>query len=113
MNINCDVSCDVIMDLVAVYKDGFASDDTRNLVRTHLRACPDCRQLYAGYHVAEGIRPADCPPPADGTSPDYSALARHMHRKHMLSTAAMLSVIAVSSAVGVWSVIRLVTGDED
>lgn len=112
MNTNSDISCDVVMDLVAVYKDGLASDDTRRLVRAHLRTCPGCRQLYAGYHAADGARPAACPPPVGNLSNGYSILARHMHKQHMISTATMLSVIGISAAIGVVSALRLITEDE-
>ena len=112
MNTNCDISCDVVMDLVAVYKDGLASDDTRNLVRAHLRTCPSCKKIYAGYRVSQDVKPAECPPPVN-SSANYFTLARHLHKQHIISTATMLSVISVSAAVGVFSIIKLMTELDD
>ncbi len=106
MNTNCNIGCDVIMDLVALYKDGLASDETRALVRDHLHVCPDCRRLYAGYRSAERARDV-APTPAPPDTVDYTRIARLLHKQHIRSTAAMVSVFGISLAVGVWSLYKL------
>ncbi len=112
MNTNTDISCDVIMDLVALYKDGLASDETRTLVRGHLHTCPDCRRMYAGYRSAERARTV-APTPALPQNTDYSSIARHLHRQHLRSTAAMFTVLGISLAVGAWSLVKLYGTDEN
>lgn len=108
MNTNSEISCDVVLDLVAIYKDGYASDDTRALVRSHLRSCPECRRLYAEYHVSQDVRASipDLPTtPANG----YTALARDMRSHQLLSNAAMIGVMALSALVGTWSLMTMLS----
>ena len=40
-----DISCDVIRDLLPLYAEDLASEDSRKLVEEHLRACDDCRLI--------------------------------------------------------------------
>ncbi len=112
MNTTDNIGCNVIMDLVAVYKDGVASDETRALVRRHLHTCPECRRLYAGYRSAERAKDV-APTPILPNTPDYNALARHLHKQRMLSTAAMVSVLGISLAVGTWSLCKLLWEDAE
>ena len=51
------LSCDVVMDLVSIYKDGLASQDTARLVKEHLRHCPDCRKYYRQYDAVNRMAP--------------------------------------------------------
>lgn len=114
MNTNCDISCDVVLDLVAIYKDGYASDDTRALVRSHLRTCPACRRLYAEYRVSQDVR-ASIPNMPQTADQGYTALAKQMRSQHILSNAAMIGVMALSAMVGTWSLMKLLspTSEED
>ncbi|MGL4819580.1 MAG: zf-HC2 domain-containing protein, partial [Bacilli bacterium] len=41
-----NVSCDVCLDLIAVVKDGAASDESVKLVQKHLETRPECRLIY-------------------------------------------------------------------
>ena len=39
-----EVECGVIHDLLPLYEDGAASEETTQLVREHLKDCPVCRE---------------------------------------------------------------------
>ena len=39
------ISCDVIEDLLPLYVDDMVSEDSRQLVEEHLKACPTCRRM--------------------------------------------------------------------
>ena len=41
--------CNVVRDLVSIYKDGLASEETSDAVELHLKQCPDCRKYYREY----------------------------------------------------------------
>lgn len=41
------ISCNVIKDLLPIYCDDICSEDSRQLVESHLRDCPDCTELLA------------------------------------------------------------------
>ena len=43
------LSCDVVMDLVALYQDGLASPNTQKEVTAHLWQCRKCRMQYKRY----------------------------------------------------------------
>ena len=38
-----DIDCNVIIDLLPLYKEEICSEATRELVEEHLRSCEDCR----------------------------------------------------------------------
>lgn len=44
-----NITCDMAMDLIALYNDGLASDDSRRAVDEHLKSCPECSAAYASY----------------------------------------------------------------
>lgn len=39
------ISCDVVKDLMLLYENGEASEDTKKLVEDHVKNCPSCRSL--------------------------------------------------------------------
>ena len=41
-----DVKCTIIQDLLPLYVDKVCSDDSGELVKNHLRSCPECKRLY-------------------------------------------------------------------
>ena len=44
-----NITGDMAMDLIALYNDGLASDDSRRAVDEHLKSCPECSAAYASY----------------------------------------------------------------
>lgn len=43
---NSSIPCNVIIDMLPLYKEEICSDETKELVEEHLRSCENCRQLY-------------------------------------------------------------------
>ena len=41
-----DVKCTIIQDLLPLYVDKVCSNDSAELVKNHLRFCPECKRLY-------------------------------------------------------------------
>ena len=39
------ISCNIIEDLLPLYVDDMVSEDSRQLVEEHLKACPTCRRM--------------------------------------------------------------------
>lgn len=48
-----DIDCNVIIDLLPLYKEEICSEATRELVEEHLRSCEDCRQLCENMTLPE------------------------------------------------------------
>lgn len=46
-----DYPCDVILDLIALVKDGVASERSADAVSRHIAACETCRHAFEGYTV--------------------------------------------------------------
>ncbi|WP_186430369.1 zf-HC2 domain-containing protein [Clostridium sp. BSD9I1] len=44
-----NISCDVILDLIPLVKDGVASKDSINLVSNHLKSCESCKLEFEGH----------------------------------------------------------------
>jgi anti-sigma factor RsiW len=104
-----NISCDMAMDLIALYKDGLASDDSRAAVREHLRLCPSCAREYARYSKSTskpGLPPEDAPG-SDEISLKYTELARSLRHRHIIKTAAVAATIAVSLGVACVCLLRL------
>ena len=106
-----NITCDIAMDLMALYKDGLASDDSKKAVQAHLKNCPECRRAYSQYS-ADMVRQNDAPHPLaeDDLSQKYYKLAKHLHKQHLVSTAVVLSVVAVSVGIGVFGTIKMLGG---
>lgn len=46
------MKCEIIKDLLPIYCDGLASEETREEVEKHLAACDECRNIYESMKAA-------------------------------------------------------------
>ncbi|MDO4863909.1 MAG: zf-HC2 domain-containing protein [Ruminococcus sp.] len=53
-----EISCNTIIDLLPLYKEGICSEETTSLVEEHLRGCNSCRSLSDAFVVPEPERRA-------------------------------------------------------
>ena len=56
-----EIKCGVIHDLLPLYEDGVASEETTQLVREHLKDCPACQEELRKMRV-----PVSMPAEKDG-----------------------------------------------
>lgn len=86
-----EVNCDVIRDLLPLYKDDVVSPITREMVEEHLNGCPECREELRKISV-----PVSLPPDEDEDAVkrflEYRAEVR---RKQNVKIVRMVSVLAV------------------
>ena len=40
------ISCDIVRDLLPLYKDNVCSDASKDMVEDHLSGCENCRAYY-------------------------------------------------------------------
>lgn len=52
-----EVSCEVIRDLLPLYEDGAASEESQALVREHLKDCPACRDELGKLRAPVSLPP--------------------------------------------------------
>ena len=87
------ISCNIIRDLLPLYAEDLASDDTRNLVDEHLCDCTEC----AG--ILESMK-QNAPVPVETTPESLKKVKKIIRRKRVLSVmAALLTLITIASAV--------------
>ena len=83
-----ELSCNVIRDLIPLYKEDVCSEESRELIEAHLRTCADCRELCEELPL-----PSAVPPDA----PDEAETFRKVSRK--LRTTRLTRVMAAVSCV--------------
>lgn len=92
------ISCNVIRDLLPLYEDGAVSEDTAELVREHLKDCPDCREELRKLRT-----PISVPPEEDGELWErFEARREKQRRKRRIWIACALSLLAAAVAFCFW-----------
>lgn len=104
-----NITCDMAMDLIALYNDGLASDDSRRAVDEHLKNCPECSAAYASYsapapHAVSG-QPKKS---AEDLEIKYMSLARALRKNQLISTATTLGIVIASLAIGSYGMLHLI-----
>lgn len=98
-----NLSCDVVMDLIALYHDGESSAASTAAVREHLNTCRDCRVYYKDY--------VDTLPVEQGmvrlSQADYSALAKRMRTRRAWMVAGILAYVSASLCAVILLVMRM------
>lgn len=95
MNLNCDV----VMDLVSIYKDGAASPSTEKAVEEHLSQCRDCRRYYKQFDSLERIMTRQQRIEDDGKEREYLALSETLKFRRRLVTVCVAVCVGVTTAV--------------
>lgn len=100
------LSCDVVIDLVSLYKDKLASDDSVAAVDEHLKECPSCRRYYKQYDKIKDLEATPVKLYHDNNHDLFNALSAKLRRRHLISTATIGSIIALSVSVTLFCVIK-------
>ena len=91
-------NCDVVADLLPLYADGCCSENTAELLSTHLAGCKNCRKrLFSIKKSAKNKCTSDIPE----TEPDYLGLSSRLRRRRTLKNAMVIFTIfaALTSTV--------------
>lgn len=92
-----NLSCEVVMDLLPLYIDGLASEDSAELVKEHLRICPNCRKYYRNCRkIAAPDSSATEETPVEIDGEKFHELSARMKKRHILSTSALLGIVTLS-----------------
>lgn len=93
-----EVSCEVIRDLLPLYEDGAASEESQTLVREHLKDCPACREELRKLRT-----PITLPPEEDGELWErFQARRARQRKKRRIGIACAASLLAVIVALCLW-----------
>ena len=87
-----EVGCGVIRDLLPLYEDGAASEETTQLVREHIKDCPSCREELRKMRI-----PVSMPAEEDGELWErYKRRQDQRRRKKNIRTACVLFLLAAT-----------------
>ena len=87
------ISCNIIRDLLPLYAEDLASEDTRTMVEEHLCTCEDCTEALNDMKK-------NAPVPVEVAPDSLQKVKRTIRRKRVLSVmAALLTLITLASAV--------------
>ena len=88
-----EVGCGVIRDLLPLYEDGAASEETTQLVREHIKDCPSCREELRKMRI-----PVSMPAEEDGELWErYKRRQDQRRRKKNIRTACVLFLLAAAA----------------
>ena len=112
-----NISCDMAIDLLSLYMDGAASDDSKRAVREHLAKCPSCSRIYKSYktEMARGKNgsgkryeaPDSLYYKAGTITEKYKILADSLRKKRLTDTVSVTTVVALSVSIGAVALIKL------
>lgn len=85
------MSCDIVKDLYGIYKDGCASQESKDIIKHHLKHCEECRRFYRDF-------PSQSRTASYAPMGDYALLAKRIKRRRTFITAAIASGFVVLSA---------------
>ena len=99
-----NLTCDMVQDLLPLYKDGLASEDSAKAIREHLRSCKSCRDLHRKTVVSDMKQRVcrkkhSCPPPPfpeDVELHRFRKISERLRRRHLIRSALMVVVISAS-----------------
>lgn len=87
------ISCSIIRDLLPLYAENLASEDTRMLVDEHLHDCEDCTNIFSSMKKST-------PVPVETAPESLDKVKKTIRRRRILSVmAAVMTVITVACAV--------------
>lgn len=87
-----EIKCGVIRDLLPLYEDGVASEETTQLVREHLKDCPACQEELRKMRV-----PVSMPAEKDGELWErYKRRQNQLRRKKNLRITCVLCLLAAA-----------------
>ena len=87
------ISCNIIRDLLPLYAEDLASEDTRSLVDGHLCDCEECKTVLSGMKKTTPVLP-------ETAMESLGKVKKHIRRRRVLSVmAALMTLITLASAV--------------
>jgi len=92
-----NLTCDIVMDLVSIYKDKLASQSSCEAIEEHLKECPACRKYYKQYDSIYRLEPEKSDTViADDYEQKYTALSIKLNRRRKLAMVGMAAFACAS-----------------
>lgn len=95
-----EIKCEVIQELLPLYEDNAASDESQELVRAHLKDCPACREELRKMRT-----PISLPPDEDEEAVKrFLKYRAEVRRKQNVKIACVATVLAAIILLCLWYV---------
>lgn len=111
-----NLTCDMTMDLVSVYKDGLASNDTKKAVEEHLKNCPECRKFYRLYDSVDSKKPdssSDVLEMDSYSDYNYSQLSKRLRKTHNRNIMIMVGIATAAAALTAVNILKFMRGNNN
>jgi len=95
--------CSVIHDLLPLYEDGVLNPETSEIIKEHLKDCPECRDYY--HHIRLVARAMQNQNSRSGYR--YSEVARRIRKRKLMEYALGAALFTVAC----YAVIKLAAKD--
>ena len=88
-----EISCNIVIDLMPLYKEGICSDETRAFVEEHLRDCADCRRLAGDIDMNTAVPDTAVPDEIE----TFKKVSRKMRSTRFMKAMAVVFCIAFAA----------------
>ncbi len=111
-----NLPCDVVMDLVGLYKDRLASEQSAKAIEEHLKTCPSCSKYYKMYDSIEKkvskVEP-QMPNISFGDDRKYLKISHRLRKNRQRTMAIIAAVAGVSATLTAVNIIKLFSNNNN
>lgn len=104
------LTCDMAMDLVSLYQDKVASEDTVRAVNLHLKNCPKCREYYRSYNSIKKLDEKKYTVPEEEMQ--YKDISVRLSKRHTIKTSVVTAITLASAVYVVLNIAKWLKGED-
>lgn len=101
-----NLTCNIVMDLVGVYKDGVVSKKTAEEIQEHLQTCHNCRKYYRMFDRMNSRQPKIICETDRNFEKHFEEISKRLHKKHTINLSALSMIIAALCAATLYGIVK-------
>lgn len=104
------LTCDMCRDMVGLYKDKVASEDTVRAVNLHLKNCPSCREYYQSYDSMKQMDAENYSVPINEEYhiKHYNDISKRLRKRYHINTSIVSALTLASAAFIVINIVKFI-----
>lgn len=91
-----NLSCDIVMDLIALYHDRLASEASVKAIEAHLKKCSSCRKSYKNYKIADIQATNSEELTTEEVQEEFEKIAKRLRKRQYIWTSGVGSYVIFS-----------------